>query len=89
MDIRAECQPQERPYRSMMPRLRVYLLGLFGHITSVSLWKRLITDLMLAKFPVVLGQGIALLSRHVLAEALIKSREKVDLKANERIEIAL
>ena len=44
---------------------------------------------MLAKFPVVLGQGILLLSRHFLAEALIKSREKVDLKANQRIEIAL
>ena len=63
--------------------------GLFGHITSVSLKKRLITDLMLAKFPVVLGQGILLFSRHVLAEAPIKSREKVDLKANQRIEIAL
>ena len=89
MNIRAECQPQERPYRSMMPRSRIYLLGLFGHITSVSLKKRLITDLMLAKFPVVLGQGILLFSRHVLAGVPIKSREKVDLKANQRIEIAL
>ena len=44
---------------------------------------------MLAKFPVVLGQGILLLSRYVLAEAQTKSREKVDLKANQRIEIAL
>ena len=44
---------------------------------------------MLAKFPVVLGQGILLLSRHALADALIKSQEKVDLKANQRIEIAL
>ena len=43
---------------------------------------------MLANFPVVLGQGIVLSSRHVLAEVPIKSREKADLKANQRIEIA-
>ena len=44
---------------------------------------------MLAKFPVVLGQGILLFNRHVLAEVSIKSGEKVDLTANQRIEIAL
>ena len=44
---------------------------------------------MLATFPMVLGQGIPLLSRHVFVEVpSIKSREKVDLKVNQRIEIA-
>ena len=85
MDICAESPPQERPHRSMMPRSRLCLLGLFIHIASVTLEKRLITDLMLSKFPVVLGQGIPLFSRHVVAEVPIKSRVKVDLKANQRI----
>ena len=89
MDICAEWPSQERPHRSMMPRSCLCLLGLFIHITSVTLEKRLITDQMLSKFPVVLGQGIPLFSRHVVAEIPIKSREKVDLKANQRIEIAL
>ena len=88
MDISAEWPPQERPHRSMMPRSRLCLLGLFIHITSVTLENRLITDLMLSKLPVVLGQGIRLLSRHVVAEIPIRFREKVDLKANQRIEIA-
>ena len=53
-------------------------LGLFIYITSGTLEKSLITDLMLSNFPVVLGRGIPLFSRHVLAEVPIKSREKVD-----------
>ena len=72
-----------------MPRSRLCLLGLFIHIISGTLKERLTTDLMLSKFPVALGQGIPLLSRHVLAEVPIKSREKVNLKAKQRIEIAL
>jgi len=43
----------------------------------------------LSTFPVVLGQGISLFSRNVLADVPIKAREKVDLKANQRIQIAL
>ena len=89
MDICAEWPPQERSHPSMMPRSRLCLLGLFIHITSVTLEKRTTTDPMLSKFPVVLGQGIPLFGRHVVPEVPIKFREKVDLTANQRIEIAL
>ena len=59
----------------MMPRSRLCRLGLLIHITNGILETRLITDLMLSKFPIVLDQRIPLLSRHVLADVPIKPRE--------------
>ena len=82
MAVAGKTSPEQVPRSCLCP------LGLFIHITSVTLEKRLITDQMLSKFPVVLGQGIPLFSRDVVAEIPIRFREKVDLKANQRIEIA-
>ena len=66
----------------------VWLLG-GGQLASGFLEKGLITDLILSKFPVFLGGGIPLFSRHILADIPSKSRQEVEFKAHQRIEIAL
>jgi len=66
----------------------VWLLG-GGQLASGFLEKGLITDLILSKFPVFLGGGISLFSRHILADIPSKSRQEVEFKAHQRIEIAL
>ena len=66
----------------------VWLLG-GGQLASGFLDKGLITDLILSKFPVFLGGGISLFSRHILADIPSKSRQEVEFKAHQRIEIAL
>ena len=60
-----------------------------GQLASGFLEKGLITDLILSKFPVFLGGGISLFSRHILADIPSKSRQEVEFKAHQRIEIAL
>ena len=66
----------------------VWLLG-GGQLASGVLEKVLITDLILSKFPMFLGGGIPLFSCHVLADIMRKSRQEVEFKAHQRIEIAL
>ncbi|MAK93683.1 MAG: hypothetical protein CMQ69_03615 [Gammaproteobacteria bacterium] len=66
----------------------VWLLG-GGQLASGFLDKGLITDLILSKFPVVLGGGIPPFSRHVLADIPGKFWQEAEFKAHQRIEIAL
>ena len=66
----------------------VWLLG-GGQLASGFLERNLVTNLILTRFPLTLGQGIPLFSNHSLDSINARSRVEYPQKGYERIEIAI